>query len=58
MTLLVHFVLSVIDVSAIIQTAVDTLSTVLGDVAPIVAGLGATIVALMFGWKLFKRFTH
>jgi hypothetical protein len=47
-----------IDVGAIIQGAVDTLSGVLNTVAPIVVGLGATIVGLMFGWKLFKRFIH
>ena len=55
---MVSLIVTPIDVTAIIQTAVDTLSTVLSTVAPIVAGLGATIVALMFGWKLFKRFTH
>jgi len=50
--------MTAVDVTAIIQSAVTTLSGVLVAVAPIVAALGASIVGLMFGWKLFKRFTH
>ena len=46
------------DILAVIQSAVDTLGTVLGLVAPVVAVLGASVIALMFGWKLFKRFIH
>ena len=46
------------EIAGIITTAVTTLTGVLVVVAPIVAALGASIIGLMFGWKLFKRFTH
>lgn len=44
------------DAGALITTAVATLSDTLGDVAVPALGVGASVLALTFGWRFVKRF--
>lgn len=44
------------DPSALITTAVGTLTTTLSGVAAPALGVGASVLALTFGWKFVKRF--
>jgi len=44
------------DPVAIVSTAIDSLETTLGGVAAPALAIGASILALTFGWKLVKRF--
>jgi len=46
------------DVSAIMTTAVGTLGTTFGDIAPIAIGLAISVFGLHFGWNLVKSFVH
>lgn len=44
------------DPVAIVTTAIDSLETTLTGVAGPALAVGASILALTFGWKLVKRF--
>lgn len=46
----------VLDPTAIISTAIDTLSTTLSGVAGPALVVGGGVLALTFGWKLVKKF--
>lgn len=44
------------DITAILSDGVEGLTTTLTGVAPVAIGVGASVLALTFGWKLVKKF--
>ena len=46
------------ELDTLFATAQTTLNGAISDVAPIALGVGATVLAITFGWNLIRRFVH
>lgn len=47
-----------LDLGALFGAAETTLNGAIADVAPIALGIGASVLAITFGWNLVRRFVH
>ncbi len=48
----------VIDLGTSLTAAVSAITTQVAAALPIALGVGGTIIAVVIGWKLFKRFVR